>query len=134
MYSDNEDKAKGNLVKSYKIIATASGFLAVVATSTALTIITRLLPPLIPGGLFIQGIALLTSGFCLFVVKEPISQLVCGGIAGAILFSWVGGWWDAFYLWLAAISLGGLTGFHLFFAASLFAIGWFIDSFFNGNK
>jgi hypothetical protein len=134
MYNQEQETKTGNLPRTYKLIATASGFLAVMGASTALTIITRLLPPLIPGGLFAQSVVLLGSGIALVLAKEPFTQLISGGIAGAILFSFLGGWWDAFYLWLAAISLGGITGFHLFGIMIAIALGWLVDNLFRGNN
>ncbi len=132
MYNEQQQQTH-DLQKTYKLIASASGFFCVVGASAALTIITRLLPVTIPGGLFIQGILLAGSGFYLFVAREPLQQLISGGIAGAILFSWLGGWWDALYLWLAAINLGGITGFHLFMMILVFLFGWLVDSQFKGG-
>lgn len=133
MYND-EQQQPYNLQKTYKLVASASGFFCVLGASTALTIITRLLPVTIPGGLFVQGTLLASTGFYLVISKEPLQQLISGAIAGAVFFSLLGGWWDAFYLWLAAINLGGITGFHLFMMMIVFCIGWVIDSQFKAGK
>ena len=121
------DTDENNLERLYRISATIAGLVAILSGSTLLTIITRQIPELIIGGLFVQVIPLIISiGLFLFTANKT-HRFLAFGLFGAIIFSLIGGWWDAFYLFLLSFSIGQVTGFNIFVTSIVIVISALVD-------
>lgn len=124
MYDDNSES---NLEKIYKAIAVGAGLITTLSGSTLLTIITRQIPELVIGALFIQIIPLAAAILIFLFTTNKLYRLLALGVFSAIFFSLIGGWWDAFYLYLLSFSIGQVTGFNLLVSTVMAVIGILID-------
>jgi hypothetical protein len=110
------------LERNYKLLAIALGLVSLLALSTTLSIISRLIPVLIPGGGFLQLGTLLTSLVVFLVTRVREYRLLAAGIFGAIFFSLVAGWWDALYLCLLAFKIGEVNGINILMSTGTFLL------------
>lgn len=131
MYDDNSESS---LEKIYKAIAVGAGLITTLSGSTLLTIITRQIPELVIGALFVQVIPLAAAILIFLFTTNKLYRLLALGVFSAIFFSLIGGWWDAFYLYLLSFSIGQVTGFNLLVSTVVAAIGIFIDRKKRGEK
>lgn len=115
------------LERNYKLLAIALSLISLLALSATLSIITRLIPVLIPGGAFLQLGALLISLIVFLITRVREYRLLAAGIFGAILFSLVAGWWDALYLYLLAFKIGEINGINILMSAGTFLLALVLE-------
>lgn len=115
------------LERNYKLLAIALFLVSLLALSTALSILSRLIPVLIPGGAFLQLGALLASLVIFLVTQVREYRLLAAGIFGAILFSLVAGWWDALYLYLLSLKIGEVNGVNFLTSAATFLLALILE-------
>lgn len=115
------------LERNYKLLAIALSLVSLLALSTTLSILSRLIPVLIPGGAFLQLGALLASLVIFLVTQVREYRLLAAGIFGAILFSLVAGWWDALYLYLLSLKIGEVNGVNFLTSAATFLLALILE-------
>ena len=115
------------LERNYKLLAIALFLVSLLALSTTLSILSRLIPVLIPGGAFLQLGALLASLVIFLVTQVREYRLLAAGIFGAILFSLVAGWWDALYLYLLSLKIGEVNGVNFLTSAATFLLALILE-------